>query len=412
MISVITLSLVFILIAIRQIGNVRLQIWQIMAGGAITVLLTGGISPSAAVKSVNFDVIFFLFGMFVVGEALEKSGYLSYLSYNYFKYGKTKSSLLLFIILGMGFLSVFLMNDTVAIVGTPVVLMLAEGNNLPAKPLLLALAFSVTIGSVMSPIGNPQNLLIALNGNVNNIFAEFGKYLILPTLINLAMVFIILKIFYKDSFNKEVIKHKPVDVKNDKLTLLSKFSLGLIFIMVILKIVLLFLRINVDLRLTYIAIAAALPVLIFSNKRIEIIKKVDWHTLIFFIAMFILMQSVWNTGVFQNMISKANVNIMSLIMILAVSVLLSQLISNVPLVALYLPLLLSLGVSSKGLMALAAGSTVAGNLFILGAASNIIIIQNAEKRSGETITFAEFTKIGLPLTIINVFIYYIFLKIL
>ena len=70
-------------------------------------------------------------------------------------------------------------------------------------------------------------------------------------------------------------------------------------------------------------------------------------------------------------------------MILLVSVLLSQLISNVPLVALYLPMLLHVGISTNGMMALAAGSTISGNLFIIGAASNIIIIQNAEKKSGE-----------------------------
>jgi len=95
-------------------------------------------------------------------------------------------------------------------------------------------------------------------------------------------------------------------------------------------------------------------------------------------------------------------------MILLVSVLLSQLISNVPLVALYLPMLTLLGASSKELMTLAAGSTIAGNLFILGAASNVIIIQNAEKRTGDTLTFFEFSKIGIPLTLINLLVYLLF----
>jgi len=94
-------------------------------------------------------------------------------------------------------------------------------------------------------------------------------------------------------------------------------------------------------------------------------------------------------------------------MVLLVSIILSQLISNVPLVALYIPLLTHAGAGTKEMIALAAGSTIAGNLLILGAASNIIIIQNAEKRSRETISFLEFAKIGIPLTIINTAIYYI-----
>jgi Na+/H+ antiporter NhaD/arsenite permease-like protein len=93
------------------------------------------------------------------------------------------------------------------------------------------------------------------------------------------------------------------------------------------------------------------------------------------------------------------------------SIVLSQFISNVPLVALYLPVLMQLGANSKELVALAAGSTIAGNLSILGAASNVIIIQNAEQKSGETLTFWEFIKIGVPLTAINALVYWFFFTI-
>jgi Na+/H+ antiporter NhaD/arsenite permease-like protein len=100
----------------------------------------------------------------------------------------------------------------------------------------------------------------------------------------------------------------------------------------------------------------------------------------------------------------------SLGMILVVSIVLSQFISNVPLVALYLPMLLETGVSTRQLMALAAGSTIAGNLSILGAASNVIIIQNAEAKSGQTLTFWDFVKVGLPLTILCGGVYWLFLS--
>jgi Na+/H+ antiporter NhaD/arsenite permease-like protein len=128
--------------------------------------------------------------------------------------------------------------------------------------------------------------------------------------------------------------------------------------------------------------------------------------------MFILMQSVWDSGLFQSAIDATHINLASNGVILAVSVLLSQLLSNVPLVALYLPVLMKIGVSAKEMMALVAGSTIAGNLSLLGAASNIIIIQNAEKRDGTTLTFWEFSRIGLPLTAVNVMIYWLFLNIL
>ncbi|MGZ8904036.1 MAG: anion transporter, partial [Methylobacter sp.] len=86
------------------------------------------------------------------------------------------------------------------------------------------------------------------------------------------------------------------------------------------------------------------------------------------------------------------------------SALLSQLISNVPLVALYLPMLANTDATS--LMALAAGSTIAGNLLILGAASNVIIIQHAEKH-GATLGFFEFALVGIPLGFLNLLIYWL-----
>ena len=152
MIPIIVLLIVFALIAVRRVGKFQLQIWQIMLGGAIAVLIAGQISPIDAAKSINLDVILFLFGMFVVGEALEESGYLSHLSYKVFKRVGSESKLILAILFVVGIASAFLMNDTLAIIGTPVMLLLAKKHGMNSKVLLLALAFAVTIGSVMSPI--------------------------------------------------------------------------------------------------------------------------------------------------------------------------------------------------------------------------------------------------------------------
>jgi len=391
-----------------------------MLAGAIAVLITGQITPAAALKSINLDVILFLFGMFVVGQALEESGYLAHLSYTFFKRAKTLNHLLILILFIFGISSAFLMNDTLAIIGTPVVLLLAKQHKIHAKILLLALAFSVTIGSVISPIGNPQNLLIAIDASagMKQPFLDFLKYLFIPTMINLIVCFFVLKLFYNERFHNNILAHSQEPIKDHALTQLSKLSLGIIIILIFLKIIFVnfdsnfnlgFIS-NFDFKLTYIALGASLPILLFSRKRVKILKEIDWHTLIFFCAMFIMMESVWETGFFQAIIQNLSINIISIPAIFAVSILLSQLISNVPLVALYLPMLTHAGASIKALAALAAGSTIAGNLLILGAASNIIIIQNAEKRSAETITFWEFAKVGLPLTILNTAVYLIFLR--
>lgn len=410
-IPVLVLFAVFILIVVRRIGNLKLRIWQVMFLGAFTVLVSGQISPLGAFKAVNIDVMVFLFCMFTVGQALEDSGYLSHLSYNIFKRAKSANQLILLILIGMGVASAFLMNDTLAVIGTPVVLLLAKKHEINPKVLLLALAFGITIGSVVSPIGNPQNLLIAINGEITNPFVTFSKFLLVPTFVNILLCYFLLKLFYKNHFKNKPLSHSQEPIKNHNLAILSKISLMLVIMLVIFKILLIFIGVRFDFKLVYIAMAAVLPILLFSRERFRVVKKIDWSTLIFFIALFVLMESVWQSGFFQVIIKDLNLDITSIFVVMIISAVLSQFISNVPLVALYLPLLVHQGVPVEGLMALAAGSTIAGNLSILGAASNVIIIQNAEKKANETLTFFEFIKVGLPLTVINTLVYWVFLTI-
>ena len=409
-VSVVVLAAVFALIALRQIGSFKLQIWQIMLLGSLSVLLTGQISVQDAVNSINVDIMLFLFGMFVVGLALEESGYLAHLSYKYFKRAKSVDQLMLYIVFGAGITSAFLMNDTLAIIGTPVMLLLAKKHDMSPKLLLLALCFAVTIGSVTSPIGNPQNLLIAIRSNVPNPFVTFLVWLFLPTVLNLFLAYTFLRHYYHGDFHDAELSHSQEPVRNHELAFLAKISLRIVLLLIVVKMVTVTLYPQLDFRLTYIALAAALPILVGSSSRFHILRRIDWHTLIFFAAMFVLMESVWRSGFFQQILQQVRFPITSLGMIMGVSAVLSQFISNVPLVALYLPMLLHAGASTKEMMALAAGSTIAGNFFILGAASNVIVIQNAEKRAHQTITFLEFARIGIPLTLVNTIVYWLVLS--
>lgn len=405
-IPLITLCIVFLLIAVRQVGNVRIPIWGAMLGGACTVLITGNISFRDAYQTINLDVLAFLFGMFVVGQALEESGYLAHATYHIFKRAKTIDSLLLSILFVFGFSSAVLMNDTLAIIGTPVVLLLARNHRIPPNVLLLALAFAVTTGSVCSPIGNPQNLLIALNGRFHNPFVDFLQWLLIPTTINMLVTYCVLKCFYHEHFHDDDLKHSQEPIRNRELAYLSRISLQSIIVLIVIKIVIVTLGLKAEFRLTYIALFGALPILVGSKLRWNLLRRIDWQTLVFFAAMFVLMEAVWQTGFFQSILYQLPFDPIALPTILGISVVLSQFISNVPLVALYQPLLLHAGVSDIGLFALAAGSTIAGNVLILGAASNVIIIQNAERRTHRTISFWEFARVGIPLTLLQLLVYW------
>ena len=397
---------VFVLIAIRQVGGFHLKIWQIMLGGAVAVLITGQISPSEALAAINGDVMVFLLGMFIVGEAMVESGYLSTLSHRFFSRAHTPDQMIFFILFGMGFLSALLMNDTLAIIGTPLVLGLAAKFRFSPKLMLLSLAIAITTGSVMSPIGNPQNLLIALNSGMETPFVIFTLWLLIPSLICLGVAFVFLRLYFHTDFLPRVLEHDPPISGDEKKFFPVKCSLVVILILAAVNIIVSLNGGNLLVPLPLIAVCAAVPVILFGTYRMTVLKNIDWFTLVFFAAMFVLMESVWQTGFFQSFVDQGMVT--SVPMILLTSAVTSQFISNVPFVALFQPMIMQAGGQTSRLMALAAGSTIAGNLTILGAASNVIIIQNAEKQ-GMTLTFLEFAKVGIPLTFFQLVIYSVWL---
>ncbi|HNX18453.1 MAG TPA: SLC13 family permease [Methanoregula sp.] len=390
-------------------GRFTFKIWQVMLGGAVAVLLLGQIAPADALAAINIDVMVFLFGMFVVGEALSRSGYLDQISSRFFRHARSPGQLLALVIFGFGALSALLMNDTLAIIGTPLVLGLAAQSRLPKKMLLFALAFAITTGSVASPIGNPQNLLVAVNSGMTAPFVTFAFWLLVPTIAGLAAAWLVLRYSYSREISpaeSATGEPEPVVVPDPALTRIVKCSLVILIGLAIANIIVSLLTGAIVIPLPLIGLAAALPIILFSGERVAVLKAIDWCTLVFFAAMFILMAAVWQTGFFQSLAGVAGVT--SVPAILGTSVVISQFISNVPFVALFQPLIMQAGGTTAQLMALAAGSTIAGNLTILGAASNVIIIQQAEAR-GETLTFMEFAKIGVPLTLIQIGIYAAFL---
>ena len=388
------LAIVFLLIVVRQIGRIRLPIWAVMTAGAVLALLTGSITPASAAAAVNVQVIVFLFGMFVLGAAMEQSGLLHTASVAMFAKASTRRQVMFWFIFLMAGASAILMNDTVAIIGTPVALYCARRFKIPATRMLVALAASVTFGSVITPIGNPQVLLIAMSGGVPDAFGSFFLYLFVPALICLYILYRIMIFRLPGEHTQMPASPDSREPEDPALERLTKIALALVFAAILARILLSFA--GHELPLVVIAIAAALPLLLFSPHRTTLLRSVDWSTLVFFVSMFILMAAVWESGVIQGLLPESFTT--SMPVLFSVSILVPQLVSNVPYVALVLPVLEAAAAPVQMYLALAAGSTISGTLTILGAASSIIIIQHAEKH-GETMTFWQYLRIGVPLTL-------------
>lgn len=408
------------------VGRIRFKvpIWAAMLIGATLMLAFQIIGPESAIKSINLDVIMFLFGMFSIVSALEKSGMLKWLSIKMLSKAKTPNSLLLMFVVGMGLLSAFLVNDAIALIGIPLVIYISRHLSIKPNVFLIALAFGVTVGSVMTPIGNPQNLLIALQSGISLPLVNFIKFLALPTGINLFVTFFILRIYFKKDLVQAYTTLNSITLENYTIedSRLAKLSVIILVVTIagfFVSEILQFMQF-IDVPISLVAMAGAISLYSLSGRRQDIAKGVDYKVLIFFAAMFVVTTALWSSGAVSLFMKHLPIpdpgNVFQSNALISVySVAFGQILSNVPFVALYNHIMIGIGFTGTHVaqwMMLASASTIAGNLTILGAASTIIIIQATESKGVRAFTFLEFLKIGSVVTVSNLAVYYLFLTIL
>jgi len=395
----------------------HIPVWSIMAFSAFITVITGLVGFDEVGLVIDIDVILFLIGMFSLVGLSESSGLLSALSTWYISKFKSKYSLIYASSLLFGLLSAFAVNDTVALMGPPIAYVISRAAGLDPKFMFLLLAYSLTIGSVMTPIGNPQNVLIAIQSGITAPFIQFILKLAIPTLINLIILpLILIKIFkiMNGSVKVSLIPQELIKDKRD--ALLAGLGLVTAVVSLVVNDLLELLSLPHVTHRGFIPFIIAAGTYLLSRNPRKVLASVDWGTIVFFITMFITMEGVWRSGVLQPVLtfllpSKLG-GLESLLSVTITSLILSQVLSNVPFVKLFITFMKDVGYVSADAnvwLTLAAMSTIAGNLTILGAASNIIVLETLETRMNTTITFTEFSKIGLLVTIVNTLIYLAFL---
>jgi Na+/H+ antiporter NhaD/arsenite permease-like protein len=403
--SLVVSCLIFFLIAIRQWLPAGVGIWHIMVAGAITLLALGAISPRDAFAAVDWNVIAYLFGVFAIAAALYDCG-ISHAIGDRIAALRSPDLALAVMIGATALAAAVLTNDAAAVIGTPIVLMLARAMRLPPVPLLVALCATVTVGSMVSPVGNPQNILIATAGNFDNPVGTFALWLSIPALLSLAFVFfwsryLVTGTGAQPHRHRGELREPAADARA------WPAYLGLAMLVALVAGDSLAGGIYGGMRLPFgiASLIACSAIFIFGNRRLRILREIDWPTLAFFVAMFVVTGALLQSGSLQAILGSLQARLHELSIAAAVSFWASQLFSNVPVVDMYLKLLQSGG--TETLMMLAAISTLAGNLFIISAASNVIVVQQAERLGATPFTFWRFTLAALPITIVSVAMTYL-----
>ena len=206
------------------------------------------------------------------------------------------------------------------------------------------------------------------------------------------------------AFHQKLQTPSVVLVTDPQLAGLSRWSVLMVAFLIGLKMTGVAFVFPLEIRLSAIAVTAAVPLILLSPHRVTLLQRVDWPALIFFASLFVLMASIWQTGFLQEWTTRLQLDLNSIPSVLGLNLTVSQFISNVSLVALYLPLVAENHGSLATLMALAAREYDCRKSIHSRSRQQCIMIQRAEQE-GQTLSFWIFAGIGIPLTCIRALVY-------
>ena len=386
----------YVLISLRTIRRFPIERPAVaMLGGALMLVL-GVLTPAEALGAINLDVILLLVGMMVLVSGLDVCGFFDLVSSRIALRAKSQVSFLIWLMVATAALSALVLNDTIALLVTPVVVRSARSLRVNPVPYLVAVAIAANVGSVATEVGNPQNAYIAIRSGIP--FLTFSAYLLPVTLVCLAVSIGLVWLAFRKDLAAPVVAVASMPIVHLQRRGLA-FTIG-----VTIAVSVAFLASSTPDGLPFIALAGGsfvlffLPFLTTASPR-ALIAKVDWSIILFFIGLFVVLAGVRVSGlsgaIQDGFTSAVGGRSGGLAWLVGLSSLLSNLISNVPAVLL-LAEVVPPG-STQLWLALAASSTLAGNATILGAACNVIVVQ-AAAREGVPVSMKEFVKAGLPVT--------------
>jgi Na+/H+ antiporter NhaD/arsenite permease-like protein len=286
---------VYALIVVRRVGRVKFEVWTAMLIGAMALLGTGAITLGDAFHAINMEVILFLFGMFLLTEVMAQVGLLQYVTVRLIRLAGNPSRLLLIVILFVGIASAFFVNDAVVLFTTPIVLAACSIAKVRKTPYLLGVALSSNIGSALTPIGNPQNVLIKMESGIG--FLYFFERMAIPVIFGLFSEYFVLKALYRKDLTK--FAGDIQEVRSELQNRHASYAVGLIASATLLSFIFSDL---LGWSISLVAGLGATVALLISPDRRDALRRVDWGSLIFFASMFIVMDSVSRSGLLESLL--------------------------------------------------------------------------------------------------------------
>lgn len=384
-------ALTLIGVAVGRWPWLRMNRATIALVGATVLIGAGMLTLPQAYAAVDWNTILLLFAMMVLNVNLRLAGFFHLVTSRIVQLARTPRRLLALIVGVSGVLSAIFLNDTLALMLTPLVLDIALSLKRNPLPYLVALVTAANIGSVAAITGNPQNMLVGMASGIS--FVDFTRALAPVAVAGLVVVWLIIPLVYRKEFAAETFPETYQIGPRQYRPLLRKslFATALMLVALVA---------GAPIPLAAL-LAAALLLFTRRLKPERVFREIDWSLLVFFTALFVVTGAIETCGLGHDLFSlllrwvdggPASLS--------GVAILLSNLVSNVPAVMLFRPVVPTLADPTNAWLTLAMATTLAGNLTLLGSVANLIVAEIARHR-GVALGFVEYLKAGTPIAVVS-----------
>lgn len=360
--------------------------------GAVAMVAGGILTEEQAFRAQDHETLVLLFSMMIVVSFLMNSGILGRLREAMLEGGHQPQRLLWMVVGLSGGLSALFINDIVCLVLTPMVLYCCRRRGYLPMPHLLGLAMGSNLGSMMTPVGNPQNIYIASVGKIG--YADFVLAMAPVSLLGLVLLAWILQRMYQGRWLEE---HPPESTPAEPSSPIVPYVL--VRTLVVLGMILVAFWWGAPLA-TVAAAGAAFLMVTRRIRRQQLFSLIDWDLLVLFVSLFVLTEAARLAHILDRVYAALSfLDLENGLAVSALTLVFSNLFSNVPAVFFLSQFVARLADPQQGYLLMAMISTLAGNLTLVGSIANLIVAEKA--RPSVVIDFWSYTRVGAPVTLLT-----------
>ena len=385
--------------------------------GAMALVVTGVMSAHRALSYIDFNTIGLLVGMMVLVAIIRQSGLFEYVAIKAAKmvHGDPWKIMIAFILL-TAILSGILDNVTTVLLVGPMTIAIAKMLEINPVPFLMTQILASNVGGTATLIGDPPNIMIGSAANLS--FVDFLKNTGLAVALVIVFMIVMMRFVYKKEIEVEGLDtSKIMNLDPDK-SITDKPLLIKGVVVIVLVILGFIFHDQIGMETSVIALTAAAVMLIIGGVNVDnAIQDVEWTTIAFFMALFVVVGGLTETGVIKQVAAviierTAGHPVMMMLILLWASALLSSFLNNIPFIATLIPLVLALkadGMDAEPLWwAISLGACLGGNGTMIGASANVVLSDISTKH-GYPITFKSYLRVGMPFMLGSVLISMVFL---